>query len=86
SNEILDRVYPFLLAKRVKQVKSSMKLLKSKMADCNNSRVLRLNQERNHRRINDMGSSRYRGTNMCNYSTTNRVLIPKKEPRRNFDP
>ncbi|GFU89088.1 hypothetical protein TNCV_2895361 [Trichonephila clavipes] len=49
---------------------------------------LRPHQGRRYRRmsrINDTGPSSYRGSNMCNYSPTNRVLISKKCPQRNFD-
>ncbi|GFU83226.1 hypothetical protein TNCV_3738371 [Trichonephila clavipes] len=45
-------------------------------------------QRRSYRsisRINDSGPLATADPNICNYSPTNRVLIPEKEQRRNFD-
>ncbi|GFU15181.1 hypothetical protein TNCV_4558941 [Trichonephila clavipes] len=39
-----------------------------------------LGQGSSYRRINDMGPPSYRGPNMCNYSTTNKVFFLKKRP------
>ncbi|GFX33973.1 hypothetical protein TNCV_911751 [Trichonephila clavipes] len=36
-------------------------------------------------RINDTGPPSNRSPNMCNYSSTNKALISKQGPRRNYD-